>query len=176
MVRLNRPVPTGQAKHTGQGQRFQLGLSQAGLGSTFSQICDTDGMREEGKKKKSSLVRTCLQRRDGWMDGGLCEWMSVGASGLLLCPSLDELGGVSLAYEHLQQPELGFDVLVFIVLLCQRRAVFLLYVSMGTRGGREEKTTNIRKWPTLRNAGNLLQPSHEALRQSVLKCQDVNTI
>lgn len=70
------------------------------------------------------------------------------------CPSLDKLGGVSLAYEDLQQPELGFEVLVFAVLLRQRRAVFLLHISIGTRGEKEEDTTNIRKWLTLRNAGS----------------------
>lgn len=45
----------------------------------------------------------------------------------------DELRGVSLADEDFQQPQFGFDVLVFVVFHCQRGAVLLLHVSMGTR-------------------------------------------
>ena len=66
---------------------------------------------------------------------------SLRLSFLLLRASLDELGRVTFAYEDLQQPKFGFDVLVFVVLHCQGRAVFLLHVSMGTRGGMEGDTT-----------------------------------
>lgn len=57
----NGAVPVGQAHHAGlvlftapglggqlqraEHQRFQLGRSQAGLGSPFGQMCDTDGVR-----------------------------------------------------------------------------------------------------------------------------------
>lgn len=45
----------------------------------------------------------------------------------------DELRGVSFADEDFQQPQLGFDVLVFVVLGRQRGAVLLLHVSTATR-------------------------------------------
>lgn len=57
------------------------------------------------------------------------------------CFLLDELSWVSFAYEDFQQPQLGFNVLVFIVLHRQRRAVLLLHISVGA--SLRWKSTNI---------------------------------
>lgn len=43
----------------------------------------------------------------------------------------DELGWVSFADEDFQQPQLGFNVLVFVVLQCQWGAVLFLHISVG---------------------------------------------
>lgn len=45
----------------------------------------------------------------------------------------DEFSGVSFADEHFEQPQFGFDVLVFVVLHSQWGAVLLLNVPAGTR-------------------------------------------
>lgn len=44
----------------------------------------------------------------------------------------NKLSGVSFADEDFQQPQFGFHVLVFVVLHCQRGAVLLLHISIGT--------------------------------------------
>lgn len=45
----------------------------------------------------------------------------------------DEFSWVSFADEHFEQPQFGFDVLVFVVLHSQWGAVLLLHVPAGTR-------------------------------------------
>lgn len=45
----------------------------------------------------------------------------------------NELSGVSFADEDFQQPQFGFDMLVFVVLRCQRRAVLLLHIPVEAR-------------------------------------------
>lgn len=56
---------------------------------------------------------------------------------------LDELSWVSFADENFQQSQFGFNMFVFTVLYCQRGAVLLLHISVGTSC--EWKTTNMRK-------------------------------
>lgn len=51
----------------------------------------------------------------------------------------DELWGVSFADEDFEQPQFGFDMLVFAVLHCQWGAVLLLRVSVVTRKQTLEK-------------------------------------
>lgn len=69
---------------------------------------------------KASLY-TLLSKAKVWSLFGGWQW------------ALDEFGGVSFTYQHLQQPKLGFNVLVFVVLPSQRWAVFFLHVPVRTK-------------------------------------------
>lgn len=51
--------------------------------------------------------------------------------------SSDKLGRVSFADEDFQQPQLGFNVFVFVVLHCQWWAVLFLHISVGCRWGQQ---------------------------------------
>lgn len=104
-----------------------------------------------GTRKKIKILwgmmRCICFAMDGFPFHGLvwfisyCDWASF--IPLSVCDvlfSLEELRGISFADENLYQPKLGFDVLVFVILYRQRRAVFLLHVSMATASGRKQNT------------------------------------
>lgn len=61
---------------------------------------------------------------------------------------LDDLSRVSFADEDFQQPQLGFNMLVFVVLRCQRGAVLLLHISMGTRKQTVRNWRKVQLWKT----------------------------
>lgn len=72
-------------------------------------------------------------------DGVRCVWLYLETwapvrfeSLLLLFRVSYEFSRVSFADEDFQQPQFGFDVLVFAVLHCQRGAILLLYISART--------------------------------------------